>query len=383
MKNHHRTILIASCLAAILPAGCRGREAAMRVALIPPQNESAIAERAEALGERYGLAVDRLEPADLIARSFNAERYPVAVCTGGEEYLLKVRRPGDATEALLRYLKDGGTLVVCGGVWPFHHPVEAFGHGQYSETPLRVADVPESPDAWVEKQMAPLRKSRTVHFNGALGLNISGTGTKWFETPPEPVAFYAEGGQKLFRDLPATWGFPSSGEQRYRPVSGRDLASGVQFTPLLRLKGASGTDYGPGAALVRHESAGQVIYVWSPIIAGNLGEGVLRDCFIYAASQRPAAGSEDATLLLARAKVLRGSAKSLRKRVDEVVATRISPSYFQRQCEDAEAGLADALTAIRLGSLDLARERIDGIETDLSVLGRRVRAIAAGTKARQ
>ncbi len=366
-------------LLAVVSPGCRMRPARMRVALIPPQNDAAIADNARAIGDRLGLQIDSLDPESMVGGKLRPDRYCVAVYTGG--YLFKVRRPGDATEALLRYVKDGGFLVVCGGVWPFYQPFDYAGSGTYTPSTERPARVPKFDDPWLEKQMADIRRSNTLQFNTALGLNISGPGTTGFEKPSEPVTFHTEPGQKIFRNLPKTLPFPSSGDRRFRPVSGKGLPAGATFTPIMRLKGKSGTDYGPAAALIKQENGGQVLYVWAPIVRER-GEAILRDAVLLATARPSAAMSDDAKLLMERVKVLKEGVRSCRERIRTVVAPRISPHYFLRQCDGAEAALIDANDTVRIGNPKLARKRIDQIERDIAILERRVRAVSQGIKAK-
>jgi hypothetical protein len=324
---------------------------------LPPQSITDIAARVETVAGRFGLQVQSLTPDELVA-GLHPARYPVAVYIGGESYVYKVKRPGDAVEALRRYIKDGGFLIVCGNVWPFYIPLDCVG-GAYQPS----AQPPDPPIS-----------------SGALGLNIAGPGTREFEKPVEPVTFYAEPGQRIIRELPPSWPFPGDGEQRYRPVSGEGLAAGLTFTPILRLKGASGTDYGPGAALVEHASGGCVLYFWGPIVQGKLGEGILRDALLLAASRRPAASSAEARLLQERVKVLQESAASLRKDIPKLVGARLDTHYLLRQCDEARAVLIDAADAISLGCIDLAREKVDAVDKDLTLLSRRARAIESGVK---
>ncbi len=149
----------------------------------------------------------------------------------------------------------------------------------------------------------------------------------------------------------------------------------------MRLKGKSGTDYGPAAALIRHENGGQVLYVWAPI-ARERGEAILRDAVIFAMARPSAAMSDDVKLLMERVKVLKEGVQSSRGRIRTVVAPRMSPHYFLRQCDGAEAALIDAADTVRVGNVKLARRRIDQIERDLAILERRVRAVSQGIKPR-
>ena len=358
-------------LLAVVSPGCRMRPARMHVALIPPQNDVAIADSSRAMGDRLGLQVDSLDPETMVGGGLRPDRYCVAVYTGGEDYLFKVHRPGDATEALLRYVRDGGFLVVCGGVWPFYRPFDYAGSGTYLPSTGRPAGAP--------KFDAP--RSDTLQFNTALGLNISGPGTTSFEEPGEPVTFHAEPGQKIFRNLPKTSPFPSSGERRFRPVSGKGLQAGVTFTPIMRLKGKSGTDYGPAAALIKHENGGQVLYVWAPIMHER-GEAILRDAVMLVAARPSAAMSDNAKLLMERVKVLKEGVRLSKGKIRTIVAPRMSPHYFLRQCDGAEAALIDAADTVRVGNVKLARSRIDQIERDIAILERRVRAVSQGIKPR-
>jgi hypothetical protein len=184
---------------------------------------------------------------------FNAQRFPVALYLSGEVYLQTVRREGDGDEALLRFLKDGGTLLVLPtGPFPFFY------------------------------NQAGGRAGAAAKF----GMN---TGAGSFEAAPagRKLTFHLNTEQKVISSLPATFPFPSSDEadQRWRPIVGASLDS-ARYVPILTLKDETGRSYGEGVALVEHGNA-RVFYVWCSLMANeDTRQKILHDTLRFALSSR-------------------------------------------------------------------------------------------------
>ena len=221
---------------------------AVRAALLPPHGPSALRIR-EALQELRIPAV-ALGPADIIDPGIlTPTHYPILIYTGREHYLQTIAAPGDGEQALLHYLKTGGTLVVMGDCRPF---------------------------AYADDLTAPDAEPNHTLFGRELGLDLLGPGEArggaiGFETPPEGELVFSPEEQDVFRSLPDTVPFPTSGDRRYRPASGDSLPPGDTFTPLLTLQDAEGTRYGPAAALIRRSSQGfrnaNILWVWGTLLS--------------------------------------------------------------------------------------------------------------------
>ena len=184
---------------------------------------------------------------------FNAQRFPVALYLSGEVYLQTVRREGDGDESLLRFFKDGGTLLVLpSGPFPFFY------------------------------NQAGGRASAAAKF----GMSI-GPGS--FEAAPagRKLTFHLNSNQRVMSSPPATFPFPAPDEadQRWRPIVGASI-EGARYVPILTLKDETGRSYGDGAALVEHGNA-RVLYVWCSLIANeDLRQRILHDALRFALSSR-------------------------------------------------------------------------------------------------
>jgi len=165
---------------------------------------------------------------------FNADKYPVAVFSpDGEEYVRSVRREGDAAEALIRYVKEGGLLIVAAnGPYPLYY--ERRG-GTTAPHPL----MPE------------------------LGMPLKVV----FEQPPQGVALSVVGNQQqsMAPSMPERLPFPP-GDPRLRTVDTAGLPEGAAYTWLCRVEDDRGGGYGDAAAVLLWPGSGGrrggVAYVW-------------------------------------------------------------------------------------------------------------------------
>src|SRR5205814_907398 len=92
------------------------------VAVLPPESGASPANRLIGRGGfRSRLAF--LTPEQLIdAEQFNARKFPVALYLNGEDYVETVKTPGDAAEAVVRYVREGGTLILLSGLpYPMYY----------------------------------------------------------------------------------------------------------------------------------------------------------------------------------------------------------------------------------------------------------------------
>jgi len=247
------------------------------VAFIPPcaATYGALADCAEKLGlEAYTLTPQDFVDEDL----FTAARFPVAIYTGGENYYRTVKQPGDGERALLRYLGEGGMLLVAGICHPFTYPIDVQADG-------------------TEKQLTDW-----ILFNKQFELSLMGPGEQTrdaigFEAPPAGVTLTMRlnPDQPVLWDFPKTKPFPEQGDLRYRPLSAEGVAPEDQVVPILTTEGSDGRDYGAAAALVNHGctafKGAQVLWVWGTLLQtdANRGDLVAAQMLTYAVvNARPA-----------------------------------------------------------------------------------------------
>jgi hypothetical protein len=202
-----------------------------RFALLPPHTSGA-----GNLVLKTGLA-DRgvpLSPEQMVDPAFfNPDRFPAAVYTDGETYVGTVRTPGDGAEAILRYVRDGGTLLLlAAGPYPMFY---ATGAG------------PEKADPLLARLGLPLMDAVET-------------------APTERLTMHRVAGELPLSGLPTELPYPS-GDPRLRSLPIGLLSSGTRAWPLYRVVGASGKSYGEAAVLVRPVGAkGQVLYIWGGLL---------------------------------------------------------------------------------------------------------------------
>lgn len=159
---------------------------------------------------------------------FGPESHRLLLYFGHEKYIQTARAQGDVDAQIRRFLDGGGTMLVMStGPFPFY----------YNEADRAVANA------------------------GLMGLSIR---SAWEAPPPGDLTFVRRDGQRILTGVPARFAFPATGDLRYRPAG--PAAAGAEYTPLLTLYDADGTDLGDGAAWQRLASGGQVGYVWSTLI---------------------------------------------------------------------------------------------------------------------
>lgn len=196
---------------------------------------------------------------------FNARRIWIAFYVGGENYYQTVSRQGDGDEALVRWLKEGGTLVsLSGGPFPFY----------YNEAGKAVVSAPK------------------------FGLPVCGSGAHnrldrlaraavaGWEKPPSGVklTFHVSPTQKVIAGLPKSIPWLEKADPRWRPVA-NVVGPGNTYTPIITLKDQKGKSYGEAAAMIEYRrgnlAGGRVLYVWhslrtAPAYERTLLTGILR-----------------------------------------------------------------------------------------------------------
>jgi len=175
---------------------------------------------------------DVLDPA-----LFNPKSLPVVVYAGYESYVQTVKEQGDVDRAILRYLGEGGLLMVLPtGPFPFY----------YNEQKKAVASA------------------------ARFGLPIQGGGPpgtegKGWEKPPAEARLTFRTTNNLL-GLMASVPFPAAGDLRWRPCVPAGLVEGDVYTPLVKLVDEQGRDYGDGIVYIEHMASpprkGKLIYAW-------------------------------------------------------------------------------------------------------------------------
>jgi hypothetical protein len=180
--------------------------------------------------QRIGLAqrATVLSPAQLIdPEVFNPRQMPVALYLDGEDYLRTVRKSGDAANALVRYVHEGGTLVLLpSGPWPLFY---ADGPGFHRPEPL------------TERLGLPL----FVSFESA---------------PADHLSVKVASGQSIVKLDRMQFPFPMQ-DPRFRGIERTRISSGAKYTPIASVTGNSGKDYGDAAALLEFPSGGRILYI--------------------------------------------------------------------------------------------------------------------------
>jgi len=183
---------------------------------------------------------DVLDPA-----KFNPAKFPVVLNASDEHYTQTLREDRDVDRALVRYLREGGTLVaITTQPFPFY----------YNE------------------------KGEAVVSAGKLGFPIAGSGAlgrpdvgakalvRGWEQPPAGVELAFRFDTEALPGLPASAPFPKEGDLRWRPCHGAALPEGDVYLPLARLVDARGRHYGDGIAWIEHKASppkgGRNLYVW-------------------------------------------------------------------------------------------------------------------------
>jgi hypothetical protein len=176
---------------------------------------------------------DLLKPA-----LFQARNLPVVLYLGGEEYPGTIRQKGDGAEAILNYLRSGGTIVVLSSQpLPFYYDTRA---GQ----------------------------ARVRSLTPRMGLPI-GMG---FERPPEGQALriLLNPKQSVITGVPRDLPFFTEGDLRLRTVHRKDVSRDISYTPLFTVRSTTGTDHGEAAALAEFTQGefrgARLLYVWSRLL---------------------------------------------------------------------------------------------------------------------
>lgn len=208
-----------------------------RIAVLPvPPPDSAQSHPLFSLLSKAGLTEHwtLLSPTQFVNEAFfNAQRFTTALYLSGERFYYTVGKQNDAVEAVRRFLRDGGILLVFASQpFPFYYD----------------------------------QSGKPVGNSEAFGLPVRGG----WEKPPQRVklVFHRNPNQKVATDLPETIPFPNEGDLRWRPIVKPKGREGIDFvyTPILTLRDDKGNEYGDGVAVLEYRTGdfavGRLVYVW-------------------------------------------------------------------------------------------------------------------------
>jgi hypothetical protein len=205
------------------------------IAILPGYDNEVVFWLAEAGVPLYELTAGAV----VSAETLTAERFPILLYAGFENYRQTVENDRDVDRHVLRYLREGGLLLAMpSGPFPLY----------YNE------------------------QRETVNSAARFGLPVgAGTGnpaeapTGW-ETPPSGLELTFRLQTDLLPSVPATVRFPDQGDQRWRPMTQRTLAEDDIYIPLATLKDQTGRNWGDAIAYVEHRvsepQGGKGLYVW-------------------------------------------------------------------------------------------------------------------------
>jgi len=192
-----------------------------------------------------GVDVEVLTWEEVAGGKLTPQKYPVLLYCAGENYHRTVVKTGDVDEALVGYLRAGGTLAALPAMpWPFY----------YDEN------------------------GKAVNRSGEFGLTIR----MGWESPPANMKLLFVQPKGRLRHVPAEFAFPTSGDVRWRPFFNAGHAG---YEALLQLRDVGGKPLGDGAAYAELKGGGRVIYGWFGLFDGPHAEGLLYDIFDFLAGR--------------------------------------------------------------------------------------------------
>jgi hypothetical protein len=186
-----------------------------------------------------GIKPEILSWQQIAAGALTPQKFPLALYCAGEHYRRTVNKPGDVDDALVSYLRAGGTLIAAPSLpWPFY----------YDEN------------------------GSAVNSSARFGLTIR----MGWEQPPKDADLKFVQPQRLLPHIPREFPFPASGDLRWRGFVKTDQ---VEYTLLLQLRDAKGNSLGDAVAYASLKDGGHVLYVWFALLNGQYAEPLLYDVF--------------------------------------------------------------------------------------------------------
>jgi glycoprotein endo-alpha-1,2-mannosidase len=192
-----------------------------------------------------GVDMEMLTWEGVVDGGLKPQRYPMLLYCAGEHYRRTVRKTADVDDALIGYLKADGCLIVLPGKpWPFY----------YDET------------------------GRAVNRSNSFGLSLR----MGWENPPKDERLEFVQPVRHLRHVPERFGFPTSGDLRWRPSF---AANAGKYTSLLQLRRSDGESPGDAAAYTALKASGHILYVCFNLLEGPYAEALLYDAFDFVAGR--------------------------------------------------------------------------------------------------
>jgi hypothetical protein len=176
-----------------------------------------------------------------VAKGLNPKTYAMVLYAGHEKYCTTAQKADDVDEAMIQYVKRGGTLLVLSsGPLPFYYD----------------------------------QAGKVVNRAAEFGLNIKGG---WERPPQGDLVFMDPQKQQENTKWNQEMPFGDMGEQRWRPYV---VDEGVKTMTLLTLKDKSnGKSYGDGLVIIYPASGGKIAYGWSGLLQSPYVELVCNRLF--------------------------------------------------------------------------------------------------------
>lgn len=245
----------------LVPASWRMRELVDTIpggaiAMLPPRSGVPGILRKFMGATSLGSKIDELAPRQMVdPELFSAAQYPFALQVGQEQYHRSVLAPDDGAEALLRYLDQGGTLILAStGPYPMYYALDSG------------APAPQHGDA----------------FTHRLGIRA----TFSMERPPEGQEMSLHrAAPKALPSMPESVPYPTTGDLRIRCLAAPD-APQVSTIPLVELRDGQGQTRGHAAALFELASGGRVVFIWGGLLAHReAGDAIMGDLIRWIAEE--------------------------------------------------------------------------------------------------
>ncbi len=196
---------------------------------------------------------------ELVEDPPNPDRVPILIYATDESFRETVNSTGDTLEALRRYMRNGGLLMVCPtGPAPFHQNLEGDMIGRAASVGL------------------------LIEIGGKNGI-------RGWESPPENEKLTFVQPDRKLPNFPETLSFPEDGDLRWRPYNPDRLKEKDQYVPLLRLQNGEGKLLGDAIAYTElnatEPTGGRLLYCWFRLLQMEQSDALLFDLFQFAEQQ--------------------------------------------------------------------------------------------------
>jgi hypothetical protein len=183
----------------------------------------------------------------------NVRDFPLLIYACGERYTQTLNKQGDVDEAILKYLREGGLLLV----------------------------IPSKPFPFYKNE-----SGEVVSSAGKFGIPIEGSESMGWESPPANAKLTFKIDKKVLAGLPSSVSFSESGDLRWRPCTGEALDAGDVYLPIAQLEDEERNRYGDGIVYISHVVSepknGRCIYVWMRMLDIFDKDNFLFDLFSFA-----------------------------------------------------------------------------------------------------